>query len=254
MSDISKKAKPGKKESKTEKKQFWSKKSGEAHKDMKEAKRTGNTGWVKMLKKRLAKYHSHTEATVPTFSEYLEEKKKRMKNTCWDGYKPIGTKTKNGKQVPNCVPESVVEESMDNPYPYQWSERDGGYIFFPDPKNQSILYTVLMLEDPEYPQRLTIMFHYTDEDKNIQGTADMTGTGKAFRVMATVLKIANEYLDSKGDKYNMIRFSAKSGDHGRHVLYKRLAHQLKNKLGPRWELDVFKTRHDTTFELSKAAF
>jgi hypothetical protein len=68
MKNISKKAKPGKKDSKTEKKQFWSRKSGEAHKDMKEAKRTNNVGWQKMLKKRLAKYHSHMESTVPTFS------------------------------------------------------------------------------------------------------------------------------------------------------------------------------------------
>jgi hypothetical protein len=110
----------------------------------------------------------------------------------------------------------------------------------------------MMLEDPEYTPSLTIMFHYTDENKNIQGTADMTGTGHAFRVMATVLKIVHDYLDSKPNKYNMIRFSAKSGDHGRQTLYKRLAHQLKNKLGSKWELDVFKTRHDTTFELSKS--
>jgi len=26
-------------------------------------------------------------------------------NPCWDGYKPVGTKKKNGKVVPNCVPE-----------------------------------------------------------------------------------------------------------------------------------------------------
>lgn len=406
MSDISKKAKPGKKESKTKKKQFWSHKAKEAHKDMKEAKRTGNGGWQKMLKKRLAKYHSHTESTFPTFAEYLKEaqydkysnnpewdpekpltsgdafkpwepeggwskkkntpsktrivkkkepeepeedeldvegdpvgsfisiaepqpeedhsasmmfvsnadlekiynadeslfnylfqgseaateepegivfrylapqirqkieqrvhslvvrenylaeakrSKKKMKNTCRDDYKPIGTKTKNGKQVPNCVPESVVEEALDNPYPYQWSERDGGFIFFPDPKNQSILYTVLMMEDPEYAPSLTIMFHYTDEDKNIQGTADMTGTGNAFRVMSTVLKIVNDYLDKHSDKYEMIRFSANNSDHGRQALYKRLAHQIKNRLGSKWELDVFRTRHDTTFELSKAA-
>tara|TARA_R110000824_G_scaffold156963_3_gene330355 strand:- start:2713 stop:2889 length:177 start_codon:yes stop_codon:yes gene_type:complete len=25
-------------------------------------------------------------------------------NPCWDGYKQIGMKEKNGKQVPNCVP------------------------------------------------------------------------------------------------------------------------------------------------------
>jgi len=29
-----------------------------------------------------------------------------MKNPCWDGYKAIGMKDKNGRKVPNCVPES----------------------------------------------------------------------------------------------------------------------------------------------------
>ena len=31
---------------------------------------------------------------------------------CWKGYKAVGGKIKNGKQVPNCVPESVVQEAM----------------------------------------------------------------------------------------------------------------------------------------------
>lgn len=31
---------------------------------------------------------------------------------CWDDYKQIGMKTKNGKQVPNCVPKESVEEGM----------------------------------------------------------------------------------------------------------------------------------------------
>ena len=30
--------------------------------------------------------------------------------TCWDGYKAKGTKTKNGKTVPNCVKEEDIEE------------------------------------------------------------------------------------------------------------------------------------------------
>ena len=29
----------------------------------------------------------------------------KVKNPCWKGYKPVGTKKKNGKTVPNCVPE-----------------------------------------------------------------------------------------------------------------------------------------------------
>jgi len=255
MGDISKKAKPGKKESKTEKKQFWSHKAKEAHKDMKEAKRTNNVGWQKMLKKRLNKYHSHTESSIPSFSEYLEEKKKkRMKNTCWDGYKPIGTKTKNGKQVPNCVPESVVEEALDNPYPFKYSEQNDGYVFYPDPNNQSAFFTVVMEEDPEYPQSLSIMFHYTDKDKGFDGTADMTGLGNSFRIMATVKEIVAKHINSYGpNKYNIIKFSAKSADHGKVVLYKRLAQMLKNKMGPRWELDIFRDATQVIFELSKSA-
>ena len=30
-------------------------------------------------------------------------------NPCWKGYKPVGTKKKAGKTVPNCVPESIEE-------------------------------------------------------------------------------------------------------------------------------------------------
>lgn len=30
-------------------------------------------------------------------------------NPCWDGYEMVGMKTKDGKEVPNCVPEGVSE-------------------------------------------------------------------------------------------------------------------------------------------------
>ena len=48
-----------------------------------------------------------------------EEKKKTLRNTnpCWKGYTDIGTKKKNGKIVPNCVP--VNSESTDS-LTYDW--------------------------------------------------------------------------------------------------------------------------------------
>lgn len=36
--------------------------------------------------------------------------KEVLDEACWDGYKQIGTKNKGGRQVPNCVPEGVVNE------------------------------------------------------------------------------------------------------------------------------------------------
>jgi Tfp pilus assembly protein PilE len=37
-----------------------------------------------------------------------------LNEDCWKGYKQIGGKMKNGKMVPNCVPESVEENAVDD--------------------------------------------------------------------------------------------------------------------------------------------
>ena len=42
----------------------------------------------------------------------------KEENPCWDGYKQVGMKTKGGKQVPNCVKESINEapfHALNNP-------------------------------------------------------------------------------------------------------------------------------------------
>jgi hypothetical protein len=41
------------------------------------------------------------------FKEFRENK-----GPCWDGYVQVGTKMKNGKEVPNCVPKEEVEEAL----------------------------------------------------------------------------------------------------------------------------------------------
>jgi len=43
---------------------------------------------------------------IKNFNEFITEKKKvAPKGVCWPGYEMIGTKKKNGKRVPNCVPK-----------------------------------------------------------------------------------------------------------------------------------------------------
>lgn len=44
---------------------------------------------------------------MKSFKEYKEDK-----GPCWDGYVQVGTKIKNGKKVPNCVPKEQVEEAL----------------------------------------------------------------------------------------------------------------------------------------------
>ncbi len=55
------------------------------------------------------------ESKSPLVDKILDEEKKKMKgkNPCWKGYEMIGTKKKGGKEVPNCVPESVTIQDAD---------------------------------------------------------------------------------------------------------------------------------------------
>jgi hypothetical protein len=58
----------------------------------------------------------------------IEGLKDPKDNPCWKGYKPVGTKKKNGKTVPNCVPKESVEEGYGRYYcstDKKWKERKG---------------------------------------------------------------------------------------------------------------------------------
>jgi len=65
---------------------------------------------------------------MKTFKQYIEEIKKPtgdLKKACWTGYTAVGTKQKNGRTVPNCVPEEVELDEMDKSQKSQ--ERHGDY-------------------------------------------------------------------------------------------------------------------------------
>lgn len=54
---------------------------------------------------------------MKTFKQYLDEVKKptgELKDACWSGYTAVGMKMKNGKKVPNCVPEEVMSAAPTN--------------------------------------------------------------------------------------------------------------------------------------------
>jgi hypothetical protein len=52
-----------------------------------------------------------TDIKVLTKEEFMQE----MENPCWKGYEMVGTKTKNGKEVPNCVPKNEnIDEDINS--------------------------------------------------------------------------------------------------------------------------------------------
>lgn len=68
----------------------------DAYKEMPGDKEAREKGEVKKSK--------HTKSYDELYGESV------VSEACWKGYKQVGMKDKNGKQVPNCVPESKVNE------------------------------------------------------------------------------------------------------------------------------------------------
>ena len=70
--------------------------------DGKKAYETKEEAIQKAEEKGCSGYHEH-EVEGQTY--YMPcENHEELKAPCWDGYEQIGTKKKDGKEVPNCVP------------------------------------------------------------------------------------------------------------------------------------------------------
>jgi hypothetical protein len=78
-------------------------------------KKTGDQLTTKDLDKERTQNRSHPE-TIKKINGTDVKEAKDLDNACWKGFKAIGLKTKNGKKVPNCVPEEAQQEaySMDD--------------------------------------------------------------------------------------------------------------------------------------------
>jgi len=60
------------------------------------------------------KYLQLIQKTVnDVVADYVSKIKESVNEACWDGYKQVGGKMKNGKMVPNCVP---ISEEVDTDY------------------------------------------------------------------------------------------------------------------------------------------
>ena len=92
---------------------------------------------AKRLKKKMAKGEGEVEAWVQSkitkAADYLDSAADYIdsgehdigeeKDPCWTGYKQVGMKKKNGKKVPNCVPEETsIEEENKPTNPKLWAK------------------------------------------------------------------------------------------------------------------------------------
>ena len=116
-------------------------------------------------------------------------------------------------------------EAFDNPYkfePYSVTKSDKQYGF---ETSEGIYYIVSMLKNKDQGKTATIVAFETE-----QGHMGMTGSGDAFKVMATVIDIMKKEISFLKSS-DIIHFEADDGDRGRKKLYKRLGKVLAKEVG-----------------------
>lgn len=66
-------------------------------------------GAEKIRQQKVGNKTANSVAETYSFKDYLQMIEEGLKdpkdNPCWKGYKPVGTKKKGGRTVPNCVPK-----------------------------------------------------------------------------------------------------------------------------------------------------
>tara|TARA_R110000850_G_scaffold245317_2_gene370173 strand:+ start:132 stop:635 length:504 start_codon:yes stop_codon:yes gene_type:complete len=68
----------------------------------------GEVGKVNVAEAKVSSVNSNIEV------EIIHEEKKDDDDPCWDNYKQLGTKKKDGKEVPNCVPEDDKDKEKED--------------------------------------------------------------------------------------------------------------------------------------------
>lgn len=122
---------------------------------------------------------------MKTFRELREA----SKDPCWSGYRQLGMKKKNGKEVPNCVPvkESGGDKIFSNAHGHIEKYSDTAYAVYRNGEKQTY-YTTLeaakaaLSEATYHGRKVTLNKPMPGDVKKSKVFVDLDGDGKAKKV------------------------------------------------------------------------
>lgn len=132
------------------------------------------------------------ESVKKLLSEGLKDPKD---NPCWDGYKPVGTKKKDGKTVPNCVPEEKVLSFTQY---FSEAEYQGRQVSLNKPMAGDVKKSKVFVKNPATGKVVKVNFG----DKNLSIKKHIPARRKSFR--------ARHNCDNPGPKTKARYWSCKA--------------------------------------------
>ena len=132
------------------------------------------------------------ESVKKLLSEGLKDPKD---NPCWDGYKPVGTKKKDGKTVTNCVPEEKVLSFTQY---FSEAEYQGRQVSLNKPMAGDVKKSKVFVKNPATGKVVKVNFG----DKNLSIKKHIPARRKSFR--------ARHNCDNPGPKTKARYWSCKA--------------------------------------------
>ena len=159
----------------------------------------------------------HEHAINDEKNEVVESMKQARKNvgasTCWKGYKAKGTKTKDGKVVPNCVKE---DEELDETVVELKGKKKGNVIINPEvkkvnedadvAKNQQVQRKQLMLNKQKLALQQRATGKKKSTDMHMEETEDIQEVDMSTRSVDYGQEIENTTLKRKKEKKSLSNF------------------------------------------------
>lgn len=103
-------------------------------------------------------------------------KEEKYPNPCQDGYKMVGTKMKDGREVPNCVPKNELSEG-DAPEEIYEAEYQGSKVTLNQPTQGDVKKYKVYVTHPDTGNVVKVNFG----DKNMEIKRDDPEAKKSFR-------------------------------------------------------------------------
>jgi hypothetical protein len=137
-----------------------------------------------------------------------------------------------------------ISEAFTNVQPFQWSH-------WSDDTAQEVKaefqvedgHFVVMFKEKYYERQRWELSFYRN------GTLDLTGTGHATSVLATVMQITREFISTQNPRY--ITFAAKNDEVSRNKLYPKLMSRLMQEFPQYMARDPKKSRTYTSYDLER---
>ena len=160
----------------------------------------------RFVKKAYEKGKKESDAIGKKMAEEVKEPTGGLKDACWKGYTAVGMKMKNGKKVPNCVPQEGVIQPDGTDKVGQYEESDFNVKVTHKTATGEVahkIYKVVKAKDHRHAQNIALNKHISALDK--AGTKFVGATSSVMKEEVQIDETVESPVVDTSSDYNIAK-------------------------------------------------